>query len=39
MKTENVNNEKLEQALSEEELDQAAGGDDSLIRGLKKKEF
>lgn len=39
MKTENVNNEKLEQALSEEELDQAAGGDDSLYRGRKKIEF
>lgn len=39
MKTENVNNEKLEQTLSEEELDQAAGGNDSLIRGLEKKEF
>lgn len=39
MKREDVKNEKLEQALSEEELDQAAGGNDSLIRGLKKKEF
>lgn len=39
MKTENVNNEKLEQALSEEELDQAAGGSDSLIRGKEKMEF
>lgn len=39
MKTEDVNNEKLEQALSEEELDQAAGGNDFLNRGLKKVEF
>ena len=39
MKREDVKNEKLEQTLSEEELDQAAGGNDSLIRGLKKKEF
>ena len=29
MKREDVKNEKLEQTLSEEELDQAAGGDDN----------
>ena len=36
MKTENVNNEKLEQALSEEELDQAAGGKSRVYKGKKE---
>ena len=32
MKTENINNEKLEQQLNENELDQAAGGTRPMVQ-------